>query len=937
MAILKTTFSKVIIVIAGFFLLSGFESPKKPALTIVPPLTIDSLTSDKIAPQTVRTAIRWTVQAAGGTGPRTYEFHTLKDKVDKLVRAGESPSWEWKPGKDGLYKVKVVVRDSAGNTTDSGWSDEYEIAPELLIKETIFDKPPPQAAKTTVVRWTVKAAGGAGDRTYEFHTFKDKVDKVAQTGASYTWDWKPGKDGLYKVKVVVRDSAGNTADSGWSDEYEIAPELQIKETVFDKGPPQAAMAATIRWTVKAAGGVGDHSYEFHTLKDTEDKVVQTGASSFWDWKPDKEGHYKVKAVVRDALGNTVDSGWSEEYEIAPEYRVNELAPDKRSPQAAMTAIKWSILATGGAGPRIYEFHILEDNDDKVVQTGASSSWDWKPEKAGHYKVKVIVRDIFGNTMDSGWSAEYEVAPELLVQGTIFNKPPPQAAMTTTIQWTVRATGGVGAHTYEFHTLKDNDDKIVQTGASSVWEWKPDKEGHYVVKVVVRDALGNTADSGWSADYEIKPELLIKETVFDKPPPQTVEMTTIQWTVKATGGVGAHTYEFHMLKDNDDKIVQTGASSVWEWKPEKAGHYKVKVMARDALGNTADSGWSAGYEIRELIYAMLAALPIENLSGTKAPVRKIGQTYKDILKNKGLNILDDEALEGFMTKHRVRYIGALDIETAGNFKKELGIDAVLVTSLELYDESYPPKLAIISRLVSTGTIPEIMWMDSAVLSGDDSPGILGLGLIEDPRTLLEKTLQKLSLSLTAYLSGPGKRVDDREIKTSLLPKIFYRSPLLSSDMKYKIVVMPFINKSERKSAGDIMALHFAEQLGRVETFDVVEPGLIRQNLLSLRIIMNEGLSFENAGLIFSTLDVDADLIVTGTVLDYQDYQGTEGAPKVDFSIVVIEKKSREVVCTSKSYARGDDGVFFFDKGKINAAHAMASGMTKAVAEMMLREQ
>src|SRR3989338_6752059 len=57
---------------------------------------------------------------------------------------------------------------------------------------------------------------------------------------------------------------------------------------------------------------------------------------------------------------------------------------------------------------------------------------------------------------------------------------------------------------------------------------------------------------------------------------------------------------------------------------------------------------------------IAVLPVENLSGTTAPLKEIRQSITDRLKTHGLNIIDDKVLEGFMARHRVRYTGGMDI-------------------------------------------------------------------------------------------------------------------------------------------------------------------------------------------------------------------------------------------------------------------------------------
>ena len=43
----------------------------------------------------------------------------------------------------------------------------------------------------------------------------------------------------------------------------------------------------------------------------------------------------------------------------------------------------------------------------------------------------------------------------------------------------------------------------------------------------------------------------------------------------------------------------------------------------------------------------------------------------------------------------------------------------------------------------------------------------------------------------------------------------------------------------------------------------------------------------------------------------------------------------VVWSSESYNRGDEGVFFFDLGKVNTAHAMAIRMAESIGDMLVK--
>jgi len=314
---------------------------------------------------------------------------------------------------------------------------------------------------------------------------------------------------------------------------------------------------------------------------------------------------------------------------------------------------------------------------------------------------------------------------------------------------------------------------------------------------------------------------------------------------------------------------------------------------------------------------------ENLSGKPAPLKALRESLVRGLASTGISLLDDSSLERFMIRHRIRNTGGLDDISALALKTEENIEAVLIFSVTLYDESSPPKLEVIARLVSTGEKPTILWMDSVALSGDDSPGILGIGLITDPAKLGEKAVGSLVRSLSNHLSGGKAEV--KPVKGRYRPSIFYEAEALPPGKRYTVAVAPFFNTSDRKYAGEIMVLHFIEELVRFGGFDVVEPGVVRQKLLNLRVIMNEGISLIDADHI--SLALKADLVIAGKVIVYQDYAGQDGSPVVDFSALAIENK--KVVWASKSYNKGDDGVFFFDRGKVNTAGGLTSYMVRSL--------
>ena len=99
-------------------------------------------------------------------------------------------------------------------------------------------------------------------------------------------------------------------------------------------------------------------------------------------------------------------------------------------------------------------------------------------------------------------------------------------------------------------------------------------------------------------------------------------------------------------------------------------------------------------------------------------------------------------------------------------------------------------------------------------------------------------------------------------------------------------------------------------------------------------MTDGVSLPETETILGA--VNAAVVLNGEVLYYRDYSGPEGIPKVDFSVLFIERKSRRVIYSSYSVNHGNDGVVLFDWGRVNTAHSMASQMARAIGQRMLIE-
>lgn len=383
---------------------------------------------------------------------------------------------------------------------------------------------------------------------------------------------------------------------------------------------------------------------------------------------------------------------------------------------------------------------------------------------------------------------------------------------------------------------------------------------------------------------------------------------------------------------------------------------------------------------------IALFPIENLSGMPAPLRDIAAELHASLRGRGVNLVEPALVEAFIDKQRVRYLGAVDEKMAASLKRELQVDAVLIATLELYIDVFPPKISMVSRLVSLHEPPEIVWMNSIGMTGDDSPGFLGLGIIESIEKLRKKGVQTLTASFQNFAENPPKREkriafktlrEEREFTINDLirgiesntwlfpvlqesrneyvsfrpsqkrpknlsggptisryqPFVWYssRDPLIEQERSMALV--PFTDRTTRKHAGELQLLHIARQIVNDGSFRVLELGVVRDKMLNMHVVMGNGISHPYVDLLSIALDVD--ILMGGVVFDYLDTVGSGTYPKNAFSLQMFDRDTRKILWSSHSYNQGNDGVWFFDKGVINTAGTLNDRMSRAAIDLLVK--
>lgn len=328
---------------------------------------------------------------------------------------------------------------------------------------------------------------------------------------------------------------------------------------------------------------------------------------------------------------------------------------------------------------------------------------------------------------------------------------------------------------------------------------------------------------------------------------------------------------------------------------------------------------------------LAVLPLDNASGASAPLGPLREELENALRARGVEVVTGEPVDRWLAAHRLRFTGAIPPDAAAAAPAELGVDALLVTALEQHAGTGIPRVAVGMRVVSAEAMPRILWSDAVALAGDDAPGLFGTGLVRSLPALRARALARVTGALAAWLRT-GRREPPCRPEGRFAPTIAYRSELLDGEPR-SVAILPFVNETPRRRAGDVVAEAFARGLAATGRFEIVEPGLVRESLLARRIVMEGGVSLDTARVVLGALD--ADLVMAGYVRELADDSAGGTPPRVEFTALLIDRRSEEIVWEVSSSHHGDDGVWAFELGTVRSVNALACRMVASAAAIAAR--
>ncbi len=313
---------------------------------------------------------------------------------------------------------------------------------------------------------------------------------------------------------------------------------------------------------------------------------------------------------------------------------------------------------------------------------------------------------------------------------------------------------------------------------------------------------------------------------------------------------------------------------------------------------------------------IALLPFENNSGRREAARAVMPLVRDYLTQSGYELLNEQDLERFLVRNRIRRTGEISRKNARQLGEELGADLIAVGAVEVFTEIDPPQVGLSCRFVDPSK-GSILWAESVGVTGDDFTTILGLGTIRSVDLLGIKAVESLFRTLRKTPTAEGDRTPASK----------------KHGERPKVALLPFENLSGRKAAGRIVSNIVITRLVQKGYYEVVEPGEVRNQIIELRVRHLEAMGIDTMSELGR--EAEADYLLLGSVEDYREEVREGFPPRVEVHARLIDADKGRSVWAGSTFMTGDDFLIVLDFGKIRsivplarkAANRIIKGMVK----------
>lgn len=181
---------------------------------------------------------------------------------------------------------------------------------------------------------------------------------------------------------------------------------------------------------------------------------------------------------------------------------------------------------------------------------------------------------------------------------------------------------------------------------------------------------------------------------------------------------------------------------------------------------------------------IALFPFTNYTQDRNAGSLVTEAIKKEMLGKGYFIVDGDEVEDFLVKRRIRYTNTVARLTAREAGSALSADAIMLGSVDIFEDKDEMVIGITARLVSSKD-GSIIWAEHVSSSGHDHEGLLGLGVVKSVDKLIsmatrdlienlsnvrtvESELRPFEVSSIAFLPANAKFGDKVKLKVKVTP-------------------------------------------------------------------------------------------------------------------------------------------------------------------------
>jgi hypothetical protein len=500
---------------------------------------------------------------AGGSGVATVQFERSPAGVGTWTN--QAASWDTTSQADGQYDVRVVTTDNAGNSFTSATTTVR--VDNTAPAATMNDPGANLFGALTLTSTTDDGGSGIALVTYQ----RSPANAGTWTNQAPSWDTTTVADGLYDLRVIAVDNAGNSTTSTPVEDRRVDNNFPVVDITAPLGIVNASAADPL--TVTASSPDGDLSQvEFFECPTpacgSQSSIgVDTTAPYSVSRAIPTDGDWTLKVVATDNASNATSD-------------VETVAVERTRPQTAIDSSPAAVTNQTGATLA------FSSNESGVTYEVRLDGGAWTPGTSpkaysglvdGSHAFDVRATDPAGNVDLSPASFSWTV--DTVAPGTTITGNP--ASPTNATGATFSFTSSEGSSTFECRI-----DGSGWSPCATPQSYASLTEGSHTFEVRATDAGWNTdatpASYTWSIDFTSP-----TGSITSPAGGALVRATILLASGSADGGSGVASVVFERSPAGADTWTATPGS--WDTTLVADGDYDVRVVTSDAAGNVTTSG------------------------------------------------------------------------------------------------------------------------------------------------------------------------------------------------------------------------------------------------------------------------------------------------------------------------------------------------------------